>query len=122
MIYDGENVLSDAVTLSSATTYSDVINMGVGESYEPMKLDAHLKSGTGTTPTLTVTIQTATDSAFTSPVALGEFTISGTGTSRHTTPIPRGNLGYIRLKLVSTYTGGTFTAGLVVDDEIRHRA
>ena len=121
MIFDGENVFSNGVTLSSATTTSDVVNMGVGESYEPMKLACFLKGGTGTTPTLTVTLQTATDSGFTTPVALTEFQIGGTGNSRFTLPVPRGNLGYLRLKLVSTFTGGTFTAGLVVDDEIRHR-
>lgn len=122
MIYDGENILSNGVTLSSATTTSDVLNLGPGESYQPMFLVSHLKGGTGTTPTLTVTIQTATDSAFTTPVALGEFILSGTGNSHKSLPMPRGNLGYVRLKLVSTFTGGTFTAGLVVDDEIKHRS
>lgn len=121
MIFDGENILSNKVTLSSATTYSDVLNLGVGESYQPMFLEAFLKGGTGTSPTLTATIQTATDSAFTTPVALGEFAFSGTGAHKHSMPMPRGNLGYVRLKLVSTFTGGTFTAGLVVDDNIAHR-
>lgn len=121
MILDGENIFSNGVTLSSATTTSDVVNVGVGESYQPMFLVSHLDAGTGTTPTLTVTIQTATDAAFTTPVALGEFELSGTGSHNHSIPMPRGNLGYLRLKLVSTYTGGKFTAGMVADDDIAHR-
>lgn len=120
MIFDGENMFCDKKTLSSATLYSDVLNLGPGESYQPMFLEAFLKGGTGSDAALTVTIQTATDAAFTSPVALGEFAFSGAAGS-HSMPMPRGNLGYVRLKLVSTYTGGNLTAGLVVDDDIPHR-
>ena len=32
--------------------------------------------------------------------------------------VPRGNLGYLRIKGTSTYTKGTVTAGLVLDDNI----
>jgi hypothetical protein len=86
-----------------------------------MFLEAFLKGGTGDSASLTVTIQTAVDAAFTTPVALGEFAFSGAA-GKKSLPMPRGNLGYVRLKLASTYTGGTLTAGLVVDDEIKHRA
>jgi hypothetical protein len=99
--------------------YSDVLNLGPGEAYQPMFLEAFIKGGTGTSATLTATIQTATDAEFTSPVALGEFEFDADG--RTSLPMPRGNLGYVRLKLVSTFTGGTLTAGLAVDDEIKHR-
>lgn len=120
MIFDGENMFCDKKTLSSATLYSDVLNLGPGESYQPMFLEAFINGGTGTSPTLTATIQTATDDEFTSPEALGEFEFDVTD-GRISLPMPRGNLGYVRLKLVSTFTGGTLTAGLVVDDEIKHR-
>jgi hypothetical protein len=120
MIFDGENMLCDKKTLSSATLYSDVLNLGPGESYQPMFLEAFLQGGTGTSPTLTATIQTAVDDEFTSPVALGEFEFDTTN-GKISLPMPRGNLGYVRLKLVSTYTGGALTAGLVVDDDIMHR-
>jgi hypothetical protein len=123
MIFDGENSLCDATTLSSALTVSpNVINMGKGESYEPMKLANMIKDGTGTSPTMTVKIQTATDAAFTTPVDLATFTLSGTGDQVKTLPIPRGNLGYLRLAFSDgSYTGGKLTAGLVVDDDIPHR-
>ena len=120
MIFDGENMFCDKKTLSSSTLYSDVLNLGPGESYQPMFLEAFLNGGTGESAALTVTVQTATDKDFTSPVALGEFAFSG-ASGKHSMPMPRGNLGYVRLKLASTYTGGTLTAGLVVDDEIKHR-
>ena len=32
--------------------------------------------------------------------------------------VPRGNLGYLRLTVTSTYSKGTLTAGLVLDDDI----
>lgn len=122
MIFDGDNTLCDKVTLSSALVVSpNVINMGKGESYDPMKLATMINAGTGTSPSLKVTIQTATDENFTSPVTLGEFTISGTGNKTHSIPIPRGNLGYLRLSLDGSYTGGKLTSGLVVDDDIPHR-
>lgn len=123
MIFDGENSLCDKVTLSSVMTVSpNVINMGVGESYDPMKLATMVKGGTGSSPSMTVKIQTATDADFTSPVTLGSFTLSGTGNQTKTIPIPRGNLGYLRLKFEDgSYTGGAMSAGLVVDDDIPHR-
>lgn len=121
MIFDGENIFLDKQTLSSTTLYSDVLNVGKGEAYQPMFLVSRLAGGTGTTPTLTVTIQTATDSAFTTPVDLLGFELAGTGSQNHSVPMPRGNLGYIRLKCVSTFTGGTYTAGLVADDDIVHK-
>jgi hypothetical protein len=120
MIFDGENMFCDEKTLSADTLYTDVVNLGPGESYQPMFLETFVNDGTGSGATLTVTIQTATDAAFTEAVALGEFELSGAD-ARHSLPMPRGNLGYVRLKLVSTYTGGKVSAGLVVDDEIAHR-
>ena len=123
MIHDGElSFINPGKTLSTSFTVSDnVVNLGVGESYEPMKLATAIAGGTGTSPTMTVTIQTATDENFTSPVDLGSFTISGTGNKGKTVPIPRGNLGYMRLNFSSTYTGGKISSGLVVDDDIPHR-
>lgn len=121
MITDGENMFALSMTLSTAITGAGFeIKVGKGESYEPMKMATKIKSGTGTSPSLKVTIQTATDAAFTSPVDLAEFTISGTGDKVHTIPIPRGNLGYLRLALDSSYTGGTLTSGLVIDDDLQH--
>ena len=123
MIHDGElSFINPGKTLSTSITLSDnVVNVGVGESYDPMKVATHVKGGTGTSPSMTVTIQTATDADFTSPVDLGTFTISGTGNKSKSIPIPRGNLGYLRLSFSSTYTGGKIASGLVVDDDIPHR-
>lgn len=123
MILDNESLLADHATLSSALTVSpNVLNVGPGESYDPVKLACAIKDGTGSSPSVTIKIQTATDSAFTSPVDLGTVTFSGTGTKSKSIPMPRGNLGYIRLKLEDgSYTGGKFSAGLVADDDIPHR-
>lgn len=120
MIFDGENMFCDEKTLSSSTLYSDVVNLGPGESYQPMFLQTIVNGGTGSSAALTVTVQTADNEEMTSAEDLAEFEMSG-AKARHSLPMPRGNLGYVRLKMVSTYTGGTVSAGLTVDDEIEHR-
>lgn len=121
MILDNESLLADHVTLSSALTVSpNKLSVGKGEAYDPLKLATSIRSGTGTSPSLKVTIQTATDADFTTPVDLAEFTLSGTGNKSHSIPIPRGNLGYLRLSLDCSYTGGKLTSGLVADDDLQH--
>lgn len=112
MIYDGENLFFHEKTLSAATLTSDVIKVGVGESYEPMKLVV-LTPGADKSKSVSVELQTATDEAFTTPVTLATYAkapVSG--------PMPRGNLGYLRIKVTSTSTIGKITAGLVYDDNI----
>lgn len=112
MIFDGENMFFNKQALSAADITSDVVKVGVGESYEPMKLflGVDKDAGEGTASTV---LQTAADAAFTTPKTLGTYTQVPLST-----PVPRGNLGYLRLVVTSTYATGKVTAGLVLDDDI----
>lgn len=113
MIFDAENLFFHKKPLSAATILSDVISVGVGESYEPMKIVINTP-GADKSKTVSAELQTAADEAFTTPVTLATFAktpCSGI--------MPRGNLGYLRMKITSTSTTGTITAGLTLDDEVK---
>ena len=110
MIFDGENMFFDKKALTSSMT-SDVVNVGPGETYQPMFIAVMTP---GANADVTVKVETSTSAAFTNAVELGTIT----GKSQ---PVPRGNLGYLRLKVTTSATAGTITAGLVVDDDISHR-
>ena len=113
MIYDGENLFFYNKPLSAATLTSDVIKVGLGESYEPMKIVV-LVPGMDTSKNVSVELQTAEDEAFTAPVTLATFAKAPANGF-----VPRGNLGYLRIKATSTSTTGTITAGLVYDDNVQ---
>lgn len=111
MILDGENLFYNAATLTNGTMTSDVLKVGVGETGDPPILVLHVKdAGTGTFKTV---LETSANEAFTTPKTLGTY--EQVPLSVH---VPRGNLGYLRIKGTSTYTKGTVTAGLVLDDNI----
>lgn len=114
MIFDGENLFFNKKPLSSGTLESDIVNVGPGETYQPMFLAVfvHDPEGDGK---VTVKLETAATEDFAEPKTLGTY--DGAGSQ----PVPRGNLGYLRVSVESTYTGGELTAGLVVDDDIKHR-
>lgn len=113
MIFDGENMFYDKADLKGTLT-SNVVNVGPGESYQPMFLAVLVKDA-NEGATITATLQTAADENFTTSKTLA--TMTGAGSQ----PVPRGNLGYLRLQVEATATAGTLTAGLVVDDDISHR-
>ncbi len=113
MIFDGETMFYDKADLTGTLT-SNVVNVGPGESYQPMFLVVKMKDANDGA-TIAATLQTSEDEAFTTPVTLGTMNKAGS------MPVPRGNLGYLRLQVEATATAGTLTAGLVVDDEIKHR-
>lgn len=113
MILDGENTFFDKKELSAATIVSDVVAVGEGESGCPMELVLSVSSDAGE-GTLSTVLQTSSDEAFTDPVALGTYTAVPLAVH-----VPRGNLGYLRLSATSTFSKGTMTAGLVLDDDIR---
>lgn len=112
MILDKENMFFDKKALSEATITSDIVSVGPGESDCPLRLVARVSSDAGS-GTLTTKLETAKDAAFSSPVTLGTFTAVPLSAA-----VPRGNLGYLRLTATSTYTKGTLTAALVMDDDI----
>jgi hypothetical protein len=112
MIFDGENLFFRAKALSAADIVSDVVKTGKGDAYDPMKLVLSVADG-DSGKALTTKLQTSADEAFTTPVTLATFTEVPLSS-----PVPRGDLGYLRLVVTSTYTAGTMTSGLVMDDNI----
>ena len=111
MILDGENLFFDGKALSAATIESDVLAVGAGEAGDPVILVVRVKdAGAGTLKTV---LETSATADFSAAKTLGTF--DAVPLSVH---LPRGNQGFLRLKATSTYTKGTITAGLVLDDNI----
>lgn len=112
MIFDGENMFFNQQKLSSGDLESDVVFVGEGEANCPLRLFLGVSKDAGTGTASTV-IETSATEDFTSATTLGTFTAVPLSVT-----VPRGNLGYLRLKVTSTYSTGTVTAGLVLDDDI----
>lgn len=113
MIHDGELMFYDKTTFSSGME-SNVINVGPGESYQPMFLDI-AKPPSGATA-YSCALKTCSVKEFNSGVVtLADNLKAGT------TPVPRGNKGYLKLDVTTSLSSDTLTAGLVVDDDIPHR-
>ena len=110
-ILDGENLFFNEKPLSNATIDSDIMKVGPGEAGDPVILVLRVKGGG--TGTLKTVLETSVMDNFAAPKTLGTY--EQVPLSVH---LPRGNLGYLRLKVTSTYTKGTVTAGLVLDDNI----
>lgn len=116
MIYDAENTFFWKKALNSTTTEnSDVIKTGVGDAVCPLTL---FMQAVGASGDLTMTLETADNEAFSSPVKLGEYTLKKDGTVK--TKVPYGDLGYLRLKYTGAaqLTSGTLTAALVMDVDL----
>lgn len=111
MIFDAENMFFEDKALSSGSITSDIVFVGKGEAGDPLTLVAQIIGATS--GTLSIDLVTATDEAFTSPVTLATYE-----TFPVKTKLPRGNKGYLKLTATSTYTDGTLTAGLVLDDDV----
>ena len=110
-ILDGENLFFNAKPLANATLESDVLKVGPGDAGDPAILVLRVKdAGSGTLKTV---LETSMMDNFAAPKTLGTY--EQVPLSVH---LPRGNRGYLRLKVTSTYTKGTVTAGLVLDDNI----
>ena len=110
-ILDGENLFYNAKALSNGEIDSDVLKVGPGDAGDPVILVLRVKNGgTGTFETV---LETSATENFAAPKTLGTY--DQVPLSVH---LPRGNLGYLRNKGASTYTQGTVTAGLVLDDNI----
>ena len=110
-ILDGESLFYNAKALTNGNVDSDVLKVGPGDASDPTILVLRVKgAGTGTFKTV---LETSATENFASPKTLGTY--DQVPLSVH---VPRGNLGYLRIKGTSTYTKGTVTAGLVLDDNI----
>lgn len=116
MIFDGENTFFRKTALSAATLTSDVVQVGSGETGDPMWL---VLTATGTvapetgTGGITTVLETSDTEDFAAAVTLATYTQFPLHAK-----VPRGNGKYLRLKATSTFTGGAMTAGLVYDDDV----
>lgn len=124
MIRDAENTFFYKKDLNGTTTagaISDVINVGKGNAVLEQWLDVSLQTKI-TGGNATVTLQTAMDESFTSPVDLLTTTVTPTTAIGKIlqSRIPQGNLGYLRVKVVptATLTAGKITAVLLVDSTL----
>ena len=128
MIRDAQNTFCkdlNVAAFTAAAAYTDIINgTAEGDAVDQMYLmianTTALQDGT-----LTATLQTATDEAFTSPVDLGVYTVAKTKGVRVKVRVPLGCLQYLRVKLVATLDAtktslgaGKVTAALVYDVNI----
>jgi len=127
MILDKQNLFFKDQALSNTTLTSDTIDVGEGEASDPMKLVINVTDDAGA-GSIVATLQTSPTTDFSSPISLiaatsptftTTFTISEMkGAPIISTPLPRGNKGYLRVSAVSTFTDGEMTAALVMDDDI----
>ena len=119
MLLDAQCLFSDAQAITSTAASTNVVKFGKGEfTFVPLLIQ--VVESFATLTSLTITVQTATDSAFTTPVDLASSTLAAAkltqGAVIPINYIPRGNLGYIRIYYTvtgSNATTGKITAGVV---------
>lgn len=114
MIFDGENTFFHKKELSAAEIVSDAVQVGNGETGEPMWLV--LTVGSDKAPaegTIQTVLETSDTEDFANAVTLGTYTKLPLQIK-----VPRGNLKYLRIKATSTFTAGNMTAGLLYDDDV----
>lgn len=114
MILDRENMFMDAQAASGmSNALSDVVANGAGgDAANPLWLYAGVKGGNAAGK-LTVALETDSVEAFSAPVALGTY--EGKAGAPVRAKLPLGAKKFLRLKVTSTFTSGTVTAGLVSD-------
>ena len=110
-ILDGENLFYDQKPLSAGDLVSDVLQVGPGDAGDPLVLVLRVKdAGTGSFKSVLETAATEDSAA---PRSLGVY--EQVPLSVH---LPRGNLGFLRIRGTSTFSKGSVTAGLVLDDDV----
>lgn len=112
MIFDGENMFFSAKALTAADITSDVVEVGAGEASDPLWLVASVAGGSKD-GTVSIALQTSDTEDFKTKAILGTFTEIPLQVK-----IPRGEKKYMRIVATSTYTSGTITSGLVLDDNV----
>lgn len=119
MLLDAQCLFSDNQAITATAVSTNVVRFGDGDfTFVPLLIQ--VTEDFATLTSLTVTVQTATDSAFASAVDLAQATLAvaklKTGNTFPINYIPSGNLGYIRLSYTvtgSNATAGKITAGVV---------
>jgi len=125
MLLDAQCLFSDNQAITADAASANVVRFGKGEfTFVPLLIQVTQDFATLTS--LTVKVQTAVDSAFTTPVDLASSTLAAAsltaGTVIPINYIPKGNLGYIRIYYDvtgSNATAGKITAGVVAGVDIR---
>ena len=103
MILDEQNLFSDNQVITKSTASENIINFGKREIAfgTPIDLFIQVTENFNNLTSLTVSVQTSEDEAFSSPVELVEQTILVAdlkkGAVSNLKFLPKGNLGYMRL-------------------------
>ena len=122
MILDEQNLFSDNQAITKTDVSSNVINFGKREIAfgTPIELFIQVTEDFNNLTSLTISVQTADDEAFSTPVDLIEQTLPEAelkkGTVSNLKFLPKGNLGYMRLNYTVTGTApttGAILAGVV---------
>ena len=119
MLLDTQTLFSDNQAITASAASDNVVRFGLGDcTFVPLLIQ--VTEDFATLTSLTVKIQTAVDSAFTTPVDLAQSTVAVADLKKGAVIpinyIPSGNLGYIRIYYTvtgSNATKGKITAGVV---------
>lgn len=124
MILDKANLFSDAQAVTDPSYSDSVIDLGASGrgKGEPVEVFCQVVADFIAGETVTVTLETASDEAFTSPVTLKATGAVATASLKagyrfSLGTLPEGALRYVRLKYDTseTLTAGAITAGLAYD-------
>lgn len=113
MVIDGENTFFWNESLSSTAKTSKPFKTGRGDATKPLFFVANAQ---GASADMTITIETAKNETFTTPVTVGTYTIKKG--KLLVTPLPYGDLGYLRAKTGTESSTGKISAYLTMDAEL----
>lgn len=121
MLLDNEAKFSAAQAITANAASTNVVKFSGEPAFgTPVPLLIQVVQAFNNLTSLKVAVQTATDSAFTTPVELASYTLNladlKAGATFPINQLPKGNLGYIRLYYTVTGTAptlGAITAGVV---------
>lgn len=127
MLLDSQNLFSENQAITSDTIYSqNIIDFGKNDvSFVPVVIQA--VSDFSNLTSLDVSIETSDKSSFENPTILAQTSMKlaqlKEGAKFPITYLPKGNLGFMRLKFVVdgiSETTGKITAGVVAGDGLSH--
>jgi hypothetical protein len=117
MILDEQGLLSNKQAITASAASENILDFGKREIAfgTPVEVYIQIAENFNNLTSLSVSVQTAVDEAFTTPVDLVEHTITLSKLKKGTVStikfLPKGNLGYIRLYY--TVTGTAPTSGAI---------
>lgn len=117
MILDEQGLLSNKQAITASAASENILDFGKREIAfgTPVEVYIQITESFNNLTSLSISVQTAVDEAFTTPVDLVEQTILLAKLKKNTVStikfLPKGNLGYIRLYY--TVTGTAPTSGAI---------